>query len=196
MIKINDYSIEKRFNEIKKTFGKNNTMCYSTANEMFSKMSSVSKRCSKSHHDTIILKASMSHLYKLIPSITSIELNITTSLSPKKSQKNIDIRKKYNIKSTFWVPRILNHSFNIIITPKKIIISQSWYKIMNYKVIYELSHKSFLIWLDDFRSKIKNYKNDPIAVFDLFKFPHSKIDNDIKNMFKYAKDSKKSIKFN
>jgi hypothetical protein len=186
-------SIEKQFNKTKKTLDNNKTMCYTTSNEMFNKMSIGNKKCSKSHHDSIILKSSMTHLYKLIPSITSIELNITTSVSNKKSPKNIDIRKKYNIKSMFWVPRILNHAFNIIITPKKVIISQSWFKIMDYKVIYELNHKKFIIWLDNFREKIKNYKNDPIAVFDLFKFPHSKINDDIKNMFKYAQDSPKSI---
>jgi hypothetical protein len=193
MIKTNKYNIENQFNEIKNSFSKNNTMCYTTSNEMFNKMTQGGKKCSRSHHDTIILKSSMSHLYNLIPSVTSIELNIATSVSNKKSKKNIDIRKKYSIESMFWVPRILNHSFNIIITPKKVIISQSWFKIMNYKVIYELNHKNFILWLDDFRDKIKNYKNAPMKVFDLFKFPHSKINDDIKNMFKYAKDSPKSI---
>ena len=193
MSKTKDYRIENRFNKIKNSFGKNNPTCYTTSNEMLDKMMRGKKKCSKSHHDTIILKASMVHLYKLIPSVTSIELNIITDLSHKKAPKNNIIRKKYNIGSAFWVPRILNHAFNIIITPKKVIISQSWFRIMNYKVIYELSHKRFIMWLDEFRSKIKNYKNAPMEVFNLFKFPKAKIEADIKNMFKYAKDSPKSI---
>jgi hypothetical protein len=184
--------IEKKFNTIKKNLD-NKTMCYMTANDIFNKMSTGNKKCSKSNNESIILKSSMTHLYKLIPSITVIELNIKTSSGKKTSPKNINIRKKYNIKSMFWVPRILNHAFNIIITKKKVIISQSWFKIMDYKVIYELNHKQFIVWLDDFRNKIKNYKNAPIDVFDLFKFPHSKINDDIKNMFKYAQDSPKSI---
>jgi hypothetical protein len=135
----------------------------------------------------------MNHLYNLIPSITSIELNIKTNTENRYSPKNTSDKKKYNIKNAFWVPRILNHAFNILITDKKVIISQSWFNAMNYKSIYTLSHAQFIKWLDKFRKLIQNYKNKPMQVFQLFKFPKSKINQDIKNMFKYAKDSNTMI---
>lgn len=182
---------KKKFDKLRRQFKRNHPMCYITSNKIFqdmtdsrkASMSSGRKRCCKFTHD-MILKKSVNYLYKLTPSITSIEINIASC------RKSDGDRKKYNIANKFWVPRIFNHAFNVLILDNRVIIAQSWFRVMNYQIIYTLTHGQFIKWLDKLRYLVKNYNKSPKKLFAFFKFPPHKIDSDLKNMFKYANDSK------
>jgi hypothetical protein len=154
----------KTFNKKKKTLPKKQPQCYVTANLMYTAVSDGKKMCSKSVRDAIVLKKSMAHLYKLIPSITVVELNIQTDDvldAPK-------IRKEWGIKNKFWLPRLFNHSFNILILKDEVIIAQSWFRFMDYKIIKRFKHTQFIEWLDTFRKLVKDYKNNPGQLFQFF----------------------------
>jgi hypothetical protein len=179
-------------NEKKEEF-KGDPQCYKTANIVFKKMSEHKNVYTKSVHDKLVLKKSMTHLYNLVSSITVIELNINSN--EKKSKLNAKTRRDYDIKNSFWVPRIFNHAFNILITKKRVYIAQSWFKVMGYKVIYDLTHSQFISWLDKFRTAVSNYNHKPVALFNLFKYPSHKI-KQMEPLFKYIKKSKGvNIKF-
>lgn len=169
----------KRFNSEKRKLPKGRPQCYITANIVYDNLSKKDK-CITSTHDKMILKASMRHLYKLTPSINVIELNIIEPYKRKNSPK---------LKNSFWIPRIFNHSFNILILEKNVIISQSWFRIHNYKVIEKLSHSQFLKWLDVFRANVNNYLNDPIYLFSMFHNNHPD-----KDLIHHIKTSSKKMK--
>ena len=103
----------KKFKKASRKIKKSETMCYITSEEIFNKMT-IKKKCKKSIC-TMILKKDVSHLYNITPSITNISVNISDKRKLTEIQRS-EIRKKYNISNRFWVPRVFNHAFNILIT--------------------------------------------------------------------------------
>ena len=167
-----------RFKELSKRFNGDKPQCYKTANTVVDKFNKniLYKLTNK---NVTLVKRDMPHLYNLMPSITVIELNIvacsvkscpiikSASDNPDSCDKN-SLLAKYNIANRFWIPRIFNHSFNILITEETVIISQSWFRFMNYKKIEELSHLEFIKWLDRLRSSIKTFHKKPKQLFKIF----------------------------
>jgi hypothetical protein len=187
------FYIQKQMAETKlmregERFPLNNPMCYVASNQMFDVMVEDRPTQTTTSKAPTIPKASLKHLYKCTSSITVIELNITAPpLTPNK--RNALVRK-YGIINGFWVPRTFNHSFNILITKDRVIIAQSWFKVMNYQVIYRLTHKKFIKWLNAFRAAVASYRTNPKKLFEIFKYQeHCKYGKDIKNMFRYLKDT-------
>lgn len=179
----------KSFDESRKKLKKGKPQCYETAEIMFNSIKSENKERKIYKSKNKIKKSSLNHLYKLMPSFTTIELNIEQKVPVNRKK---DIMKKYGIKNRFWIPRVFNHSFNILITKKYVILSQSWFKVMNYKIIDKMSHESFLEWLDIFRESIKNYNNKPSNLFSLFRFfEMSKIHPKDFKILNYIKSEKK-----
>ena len=175
---------KKLLTSVIKTVNKSETMCYKTAEKVLVAVASKAnvKKIQQKNIESVN-KACFYHLYKCSPSITTLEINLSRGGSANYN----DVREKYNIKNRFWVPRIFNHSFNILITEKKVIISQSWFKTMSYKIIYDFSHAKFIAWLDKFRMYVKNFTKNPVLLFKHLKY--TKFGADMKNMIKYAKDT-------
>jgi hypothetical protein len=148
------------FNSQIQKIPKNKPQCYDAAEQMFQAFNFGKKITEKKQN--ILAVNTLKHLYDVKPSITTIELNIISS----------DIKRTSNMKlSKFWIPRIFNHSFNVLIIKDKIFIAQSWFRYANYRVIYEFTNtKEFIEWLDQFKSMLKNYNKNPRALFKLFKY--------------------------
>lgn len=157
---------------------KGKIQCYESADIM---LKSYSKKFTmyKGINSTIP-KNNIKHLYGIKDSITTIEINIVN----RKIENKDLVLKKYNIKNRFWVPRLFNHSFNIFIKDDKIVIAQSWFRVMNYKIIYEFDKVQFCKFLDKLRTMLKMYNKAPQKLFKLFKYDVKK-DADIKNLIKY-----------
>src|SRR5437764_931210 len=135
------------YKELMKTLPVNKPQCYETANCIYNALKS---------HFIEKENASIDYLYELKPSFTVIEIHISLDKSENikpKSAEAAAIRKKYNIKNGFWIPRVFNHSFNIFIRKKFVYIAQSWFRVSNYKIKYKLTHSEFIKWLDKFKSE-------------------------------------------
>jgi hypothetical protein len=179
------------FKEIIHNLPSNLPQCYETANIVYDKMVEVSKSMKPNPLFNEVKNPTMSALYELNQSLSVIEINIKIN----KISGSVDnIRKQYNIKNKFWIPRIFNHSFNILILENMVIISQSWFKVSDYKIIHSFTFAEFIIWLDDFTNALKDYGTNPKALFDLFKyFVLKENDTDVLNLFKYIKKNKNNF---
>lgn len=174
------------YKKIVRTLSQNLPQCYETANYIYDQMRPYFHE--KIYTSDAINDLSLiNELYKLQPSLTIIEIHMY--INSKDYQDPVKIRKQYNIKNRFWIPRVFNHSFNILIRHKHVYIAQSWFRVSNYKIIYKLNHVEFIEWLNKFKYAIEHYGTDPYALFNLFKyFKMMPNDNDIRNLTKYIKD--------
>lgn len=148
--------MEDNFKKIIKKIPSDKPQCYITSNMMVDKLLKGKLHTNKGE-GRCIKKVDLKHLYGLKNSITSIEINIID----KEAKSKDKILEKYKIKNRFWIPRIFNHAFNIMILDDKVVISQSWFRFMNYKVIHEFTPKQFINWLDNFLVLVKCYNVDP-----------------------------------
>jgi hypothetical protein len=69
-----------------------------------------------------------------------------------------EIRKKYELQSIF-VPLLSFHTFNILIGKDRIYICQSWFNVMKYTKIYDMTMAEFKIWLDNLNLCFTNFIN-------------------------------------
>jgi hypothetical protein len=115
-----------------------------------------------------LTKASLKLLYKMSPGTHTVELKIIADgcFDAKK------IRSKYGM-SRFFVPRLFIHSFLIVISDR-VYISQSWFGVMNMKIIYKLTNNQFKKWLDKLRENVNKFSSKPWALFDQFQYPSKK----------------------
>jgi hypothetical protein len=171
------------YKNLMKTLPSNKPQCYETANCIYNALKP---------HFSEQENATIDDLYNLKPSFTVIEIHISLAKSENiqpKSPEAAAVRKKYNIKNGFWIPRVFNHSFNVFIRKKFVYIAQSWFRVSNYKIKYKLTHPEFIEWLNNFKSALNNYNNDPEALFNIFKyFKMSPNDQDTRNLILYIKE--------
>ena len=172
------------YKDLIKTLPTDKPQCYSTANCIFDQMK-----------DKFFEKEEMTFddLYNIGPSLSVIEIHISIAKSENIKTKSIEaeaIRKQYDIKNRFWIPRIFNHSFNIFIRKKYVYIGQSWFRVSNYKIKYKMKHKKFIKWLDRLKYALENYSVEPETLFNLFKyFDMAPDDQDTKNLLTFIKDA-------
>jgi hypothetical protein len=129
-------------------------------------------------------------LYGLARSLSMIEIHLTAH----DPRDPMVVRAKYNIKNRFWIPRIFVHSFNILVTKKRVYVGQSWFRVSDYKIIHRFSHPRFIRWLDRLKRRIARYNTNPRALFDMFGYfdmvgtDHSTA-RDTERLFDYIKDT-------
>jgi hypothetical protein len=149
--------------------------CYHTANLLYDQLLAGDRFVREQHFDNL------NHLREMLPmahqTLTSVvEINIALHENWEPKETAAELRDRFQVHNTFWVPRIFNHSFNIFMYPDSrgdhhVLVGQSWFRVSNYDIITTFPNKQALLdWISKLESRLRKYKQEPAALFDLFRF--------------------------